>query len=48
MEQDEEIGPYSHSTWFATKMSKICVGEKTASLTSNAGKTGCPHAEDWN
>jgi hypothetical protein len=33
--------------WFSTKLSKICVGEKTASSTNGARKSGYPPVEDW-
>jgi hypothetical protein len=34
------------TNWFSTEDLKICVGEKTASSTNGAGKTGFLHAED--
>jgi hypothetical protein len=35
-------------TWFLTKVPKTYNGEKTASSTNFAGKTGHLHAENWN
>ena len=32
----------------STKEVRIYNGEKTASLTSGAGKTGQPHVKEWN
>jgi hypothetical protein len=35
------------ATWFFLKgIQKTCVGEKTASSTNDAEKTGYPHIED--
>jgi hypothetical protein len=38
----------STAIWFLTKEPRAHDGEKTASSTNVAGKTGYSHVEDWN
>jgi hypothetical protein len=45
---DPEIMHVQLQPWFLTKAPKTYIGEKTASLTKGAGKTGYPHVGDWN
>jgi hypothetical protein len=45
--EDPKIKP-AITIWFLTKEPKTYTGEKTASSTKGAGKTGYPHIEDWN
>jgi hypothetical protein len=43
--EDQEM---CQAIWFLTNGLKTFIGEMTASSTNSAGKTGCPHGEDWN
>jgi hypothetical protein len=45
--EDPDISP-SIPSWSSTKEPKTHDEEKTASPTNAAGKTGYPHAENWN
>jgi hypothetical protein len=38
----------STSNWASTKAQQAHIGAKTASSINSAGKTRCPHSEDWN
>jgi hypothetical protein len=44
--EDPDTNPHNYSHLVSTKESKICIGEKTASSTNGAGKTGYSPAED--
>lgn len=43
---DPKITPTSTAQWFPTQESETHSGERTASSTDGAGKTGHPHAEE--
>jgi hypothetical protein len=38
----------STSNWVSTNPLQVHIGAKTASSINTAGKTRCPHSEDWN
>lgn len=39
------MNAYNYTIYYLTKFPKTYTGENTASLTSGAGKTACPHAQ---